>query len=193
MRWLKKTTGLEQRVELITKRFKQTFGDDLSSLILFGSAVGGQWHPDRSDLNLLAVFGSDELSILDRAAALKGLFLKHNVSCLWFREVGLPRSADVFPIELLDLKLRRRVLHGDDIIEKVVIYHPDLRLACERIAREKLLALRSNYVLYAGDEAALRSVLIKSAPTWGSGVPSNSLFARSSYFARFSRSCHCRR
>ena len=166
-KWFGLTTGLEERLRFITGRFHETFGESLSSLVLFGSAVGGEWHPDRSDINLVVEFDGEDAAFLDRAVALKRTLRKHNISCQWFTRGSLARSADVFPVEILDLILRRRILLGEDPLADAVVFRPDLRLACERQAREKLLALRSAYAQFAGEPRELRHILIKSATAWG--------------------------
>ena len=168
MNWFQKSLGLDERITVIKDRFSKVFGDHLSSLTLYGSALGNNWHPDHSDLNLIAEFRGDETDILDWAAGLKKDFTKYSVSVHWFEEGGLARAADVFPIELLDLKLRRKVLIGSDPMDGVVIYRSDLRLACERFAREKILSLRTHYCANAGEEHAIRRVLLRSAPGWAS-------------------------
>lgn len=58
----------------------------------------------------------------------------------------LRRSADVFPIELVDLAARHRLVYGPDPIEGVVIDPAHLRLQLERELREKLMRLREGYV-----------------------------------------------
>jgi hypothetical protein len=58
----------------------------------------------------------------------------------------LRASADVFPIELVDLAARHRVVFGPDPIERVVIDPAHLRLQVERELREKLMRLREGYV-----------------------------------------------
>ncbi len=58
----------------------------------------------------------------------------------------LRASADVFPIELVDLVSRHRVVFGPDPIEAIAIDPGHLRLQLERELREKLMRLREGYV-----------------------------------------------
>jgi hypothetical protein len=55
-------------------------------------------------------------------------------------------SADVFPIEFLDIRRSHVVLHGPDPFEALVVQRDHLRLQCERELREKLMRLREAYV-----------------------------------------------
>jgi len=164
--WMKKNLSLDERVTIVNAKLQASLGDRLESVVLYGSALGSHWHPEHSDVNLIIVYKGEDFDILDIAAAVRKELVTHNVNILWFAEGELPRATDVFPIELLDLKLRRRVLFGSDPISDIVIYRPDLRMACERFGREKLLSLRTHYQNSAGEEHALRTVLLRSAPGW---------------------------
>lgn len=167
MNWFHKNISLEVRVAEVKDQFLFVFPNQLNSLILFGSAVKGTWNPVHSDINILCEFLGDQIQILDLAVSLENSFKKHRVNCLWFSEGRVEKSADVFPIEMLDLKLHHSILIGNDIVSSIEIHNSDLRLACERLTREKLLSLRSSYITFSGQEKLLRQLLIKSAPTWG--------------------------
>ena len=68
---------------------------------------------------------------------------------LFTREL-IADSLDVFPIEMLDISQRRRVLMGPDPFAHVKIDHRALRLQCEREMREKMMRLREAYVEHHG-------------------------------------------
>ncbi|MDK9700934.1 MAG: hypothetical protein OEM52_12370 [bacterium] len=165
-RWFRKSAPLEERLRIVTERFQQSFGPSLRCILLYGSALGTNWSSEHSDVNLVVEFDQEDTAALDLAVGLRPILQQHNINCQWFNKDGIIRAADVFPIELLDLKLHRKVLFGIDPMEEVAIYPSDLRLACERLARERLLTLRTSYIACAGDEKLLRSLLLKSAPTW---------------------------
>ncbi len=161
-----KTVGLDERIVFLKERFETVFGSHLSSVLLYGSACGSHWHQDYSDINLAIEFRGEDIDVLDWATGLKKDFERFRIEALWFEEGGISRAADVFPIELLDMKTRSRVLLGHNPVENVIVYKPDLRLACERFGREKLLTLRSHYQRNVGNEAALRTILLRSTPGW---------------------------
>jgi hypothetical protein len=81
---------------------------------------------------------------------------------LLFTRGQLRSSADVFPIELLDMRQSRRVLFGDDPLADVTINHEQLRLQVERELKEKLLALREGYLLTGGKRRRVLSLLTSS-------------------------------
>ncbi|MCX7835104.1 MAG: nucleotidyltransferase domain-containing protein [bacterium] len=167
MKWLRKEINLQKAIPFLVEKMKNVINDQIHSLILFGSVVKGNWNPEHSDINLICEFKDKQLDVLDYAISLKKDFQEYRVNCLWFGFGALLKSADVFPIEMLDLKLYHELLYGEDLLKDIQINKKDLRLACERIAREKLLSLRTEYLNVAGNEKAIRSLLIKSSPTWG--------------------------
>jgi hypothetical protein len=80
----------------------------------------------------------------------------------------LQASADVYPIELLDIAQHHRVVYGDDPTEGIVIDRSHLRIQCERELREKLMRLREGYIEYRGRAApqVLRDLLALSYPSF---------------------------
>lgn len=130
------------------------------SAVLYGSAARSDYRPDRSDVNLLVV--ADRLD----PATLRAL---GQVVTLWERErLGPPLlitrgewecAADVFPIEITDIRAGYRVLRGEDPIAGQTVRAVDLRRALEGELRGKLLRLRADYALYAGQPDLLAAVV----------------------------------
>ena len=118
--------NVELLKELVTK-LEHAFSDRLVSVILYGSAASPD-HPDRfSDLNVLCVLKQ----VMPRELMEGEPVLK------WWREKGHPwpllmsedevhNSADSFPIEFHDMKERRRVLYGLDVIADLTSRHAKL-------------------------------------------------------------------
>ena len=53
----------------------------------------------------------------------------------------IAESADVFPIEFLDIQRSHVLLHGDNPLTGVEIHGVHLRLQCERELREKMVGV----------------------------------------------------
>ncbi len=107
--------------------------------------------PATSNYNVLLVLdglGVAELDALSKPAA-QWTKAGHRPPLLFTRG-QLQASADVFPIELLDMRQSHRVLFGEDPLADVTINHEHLRLQLERELNEKLLALREGYLLTGG-------------------------------------------
>lgn len=134
------------------------------SVILYGSAARGDWVPRRSDLNLLLIAETIQPPDLLRFHAEVGDFEKERMAPpYFFSEAEWARAADVFPIELTDMKLAYRVLRGSDRIAAALVNPRDLRHALEADLRGKLLRLRADYALYSGRPDLLAAVVASSA------------------------------
>lgn len=141
-------------VDQLAAQLKGVYGDNLRSLILYGSAVAGEHIAKHSDYNVLVVLDSIPL---DRLAAI-GAVLRSwgedgNPPPMIFTSAEWRSSADVFPMEYADILERHRVLHGEDVTEGIDVARSDLRLEVEQQALGKLLHLRRG-AMAAGDDAA---------------------------------------
>lgn len=134
------------------------------SVVLYGSAARGDWVPRRSDLNLLLIAETIQPPDLLRFHAEVGDFEKERMAPpYFFTEAEWARAADVFPIELTDMKLAYRVLRGVDRIAAAHVSPRDLRHALEADLRGKLLRLRADYALYSARPDLLAAVVGSSA------------------------------
>jgi predicted nucleotidyltransferase len=95
----------EQIFQEFTDDFMKTFGDDLISIILYGSAARGEYIYKRSDINFLIVLTEQGIMQLRRALLLIPRWQKRKVSTPLILTEGYIRSAlDSFPIEFLNMK-----------------------------------------------------------------------------------------
>jgi hypothetical protein len=69
------------------------------------------------------------------------------------------RAADVFPIEITDVRSAYRVLRGADPLAALEVRSGDLQRALESELRGKLLRIRLDYGLYHADEERLAAVV----------------------------------
>jgi predicted nucleotidyltransferase len=158
---------MEKSLNELVEKLKQAAGPNLISIVLYGSAAAGEFHQEFSDLNVIAVverLGLRELGMLQPAAAWwarKG----HPAPLLFTRE-GLERSADVFAIELLDIKSHRRVLHGEDVFRNLEVPMHQHRLQVERELRINLTRLRQRYLLVAGKRKETLRLMTQSISTF---------------------------
>jgi hypothetical protein len=81
-----------------------------------------------------------------------------------FFDVEFLRDAlDVFPIELLDMQERHRMLYGPDVLAGLQIEAGALRRQCEQELRGKLLKLRQAYLESSPSPKELQIVLTAAA------------------------------
>jgi predicted nucleotidyltransferase len=142
----------EQDLKDLVTKLKDAAGSNLLSAILYGSAATDEFHEGHSDLNILCVMrtlGRDDLSRLSAPAA--WWVKKGHPAPLFFTLDELHHSADVFAIELLDIKAGHRILHGEDLMTSIHIPMDRHQLQVERELRNNTLRLRQHYLRYPTD------------------------------------------
>ncbi len=149
--------------ETFTAQLKETCGDNLVSVILYGSAVAGDFSGKHSDYNLLVILNRLDFSDLKALTRQTVAWSKKgNPPPLLFTRERLTQSADVFPIEIMDMKQSHRVLLGDDVLDSMEVSDANLRLQVEHELRAKLITLREQYLLTAGRTKPLKELMIQS-------------------------------
>ncbi len=137
--------------EQFMEKIRHAMPAGLRAVILYGSAAAGDYVAKRSDYNILVVadtLGTTELNALGRAC--QGWLKAGNPPPALFTPDRLRGSADTFPLELLDIQHTRRVLFGDDVVADITVPRDALRLQLERELKEKLLRLRTRYLVTGG-------------------------------------------
>lgn len=148
--------------ELVVKLQKAS-RSGLRSVILYGSAVAGDHVGKRSDYNVLVVterLGLDELKALSGPAV--EWVRKGNPPPLLFTLDRLQKSADVFPIELLDIQDCHRILAGENVLQEIRVERENLRLQLERELKSNLIRLRERYLLVASHPRRVVELLVES-------------------------------
>jgi hypothetical protein len=154
---------LEGRLARLVTSLREGHADDLQSVVLYGSAAAGDEVPGVSDVNLLILLREVTPAALRQARkALTVWPTQPPLSPLFLSPSELAASADVFPIEFLDMKERHRVLWGDDPLRDLIVAPADVRRQLEAELRGKWLRLRQAYLRDAGDAVSLRSLMRES-------------------------------
>lgn len=134
---------MEKELVLLIEHLKESAGKNLKSVVLYGSAVTGEFSAGHSDLNVLCIVehaGAAELEALRPAVA---WWMKQGQSTpLVFTLDELRRSADIFAIELLDIVANHRTLLGDDPFLNFEVPTWLHRLQVERELRTNWVRLR---------------------------------------------------
>lgn len=119
---------MEKMKEAIIKHYN----NEIISLYLYGSRAVGDEVEGISDYNFFLVLKNYKLS--------KALSI--NYPPFIFTVEELHNSLDTFPIELLDIKERGKLLFGSDILREISLNNEDLREQIERELKEKLISYR---------------------------------------------------
>jgi hypothetical protein len=150
----------------LVEKLQKTFGDRLVSVVLYGSAAGG----DRSrfsDYNVLTIL--TEITRRELGAS-EEIFR-------WWREQGSPApllltenelasSTDCFAIECNDLKRQYRVLWGKDVVESLALDNSFYRAQVEHELRAKFLRLRQKASGMLSQSDLVRRLLVDSVSTF---------------------------
>ncbi len=154
-------------IDDFVKRVREAGGANVEAVILFGSAVAGDFHPGLSNLNLLCILRDSSFQALQALTpAAKWWDKQKQTPPLCMTRQELERSIDVFTIELLDMQQHHRVLFGDDVLRALKIPMDLHRVQVEYELREKLILLRQHVLVASEDESRLWDVLLRSAPSF---------------------------
>lgn len=146
---------------------KDLIPSQLKSVVLYGSAASGDFVEKQSDYNLLVVTESLALSKLKVLSKPTQRWVKAgNPAPLCFTEARLRNSADVFPLELLDIKECHKILYGTNILDELEVSQENLRHQLEFELKSKLIKLRERYLLASSHDAHVRQLLIQSLSTF---------------------------
>ena len=119
------------------------------SVVLYGSAARGDWIPWRSDVNLLVVVDDPSpASLATLTPAVTAWADAGFTPPLIIGRTEWDRAADVFPIEITDMRTAYRVLLGSDPVSVLEVNDNDLRRAVEAELRATLIRLRQAYVRF---------------------------------------------
>jgi len=131
----------------LLKDLRATHGDNLASVVLYGSAAAGDHIELKSDFNLLITLQriTPEDLRLSQAPMREWRRLGHPIP-VYFTTEELSDAADVFPIEFHQMANARRVLYGQDPFEFVKLSDVNLRHQTEYELRSKLIQLRRMYI-----------------------------------------------
>lgn len=157
----------EERARRFAREMEERFGADLASVVLYGSAARGEYRPGVSDLNLLVVLREISPEALRRASEPARAWVAEGNSPPLFMSLDeWWGSADVWAIELADMREAHVVVAGMDPFSRVDIRLDDLRMQCERELKGKQIQLRERYLLFAGQPAELGELLVRSFSTF---------------------------
>jgi predicted nucleotidyltransferase len=140
-------TVVQEALSELVEDLRATHGDNLTSVVLYGSAAAGDNDELRSDYNLLIALNRITPEDLRQAQAPMREWqrLGHPLP-VYFTVEELSDAADVFPIEFHQMANARVVLYGHDPFEFVKLSDANLRHQTEYELRSKLIQLRRLYI-----------------------------------------------
>jgi hypothetical protein len=158
---------MEEKLNELVKRLKKALEDRLVSVILYGSAASEDYQEQFSDLNIFCVLRQvSPAELADCEPVFRWWIREGHPAPLLMSEDEVARSTDCFPIEFQDMQARRRLLHGKDVVQSLVIEGAFYRAEVEYELRSKLLRLRQKAAGVLQDSELLVRLMADSVSTF---------------------------
>lgn len=157
------------KFEAFVDDLKAAHGQNLASVILYGSAAAGDFIPQASDYNLLIALEKITPKDLRNSHAVMREWtrLGYHVP-VYFTVDELQTAADVFPIEFRNMERARKILYGTDVLADLDISNEYLRHQTEYELRSKLIRLRRSYIPASVSVADLQNLMAESLSSFAS-------------------------
>jgi hypothetical protein len=146
---------------------RSTHGENLASVVLYGSAAMGDEMAQGAGYNVLVALHhiTPEDLRLAQAPIREWQRLDQPLP-VYFTLAELNDAADVFPIEFYQMERARKVLYGQDPFEFVELSPENLRHQTEYELRGKLIQLRRSYIPASVSVEKLSALMIESLGTF---------------------------
>ena len=141
------------------KQIGTIFAEDLAAIVLYGSAAGPDYLPDRSNVNVLVVLNRHTHETLRRYADQHRAWKKEQVAALFLAGDELRATRARFPLEYQDMADTHLVLAGDDPFTEPAVDSAVLADACRREFRGHVVRLRQRFVEGGGTVEAVLLLL----------------------------------
>ncbi len=171
-----KLQDFAQQIDIIAR-------NNLLAMYLYGSVTHKVFENSNTQINVLIVLKSAKVENIENISqAISKARKSFNLEPTIITKEEVKTSADVFPIEFTDMKVKNTLIWGDDVFKNVLVSMEDLRLACELEFKKRLFHLRSYFVLNLKQPQLLIEKLLQDFPEFM--IQADTLFyIRSGYFA----------
>jgi len=157
----------DKKLKDLVTRCRDLLGNNLDSIILYGSAATGEYVEKYSDLNIVLILGTiNRIELTKIAPFVERWCQDGNPPPLLMTRNEIQTSKDVFPMEFLDIRDRHEILYGEDPFRGLVVDLRNLRHQCEHELRGKIIRLREQFLLSQRSDARLRELLVHSLSTF---------------------------
>ena len=150
-------------LDALVAQLKQSHGDALAAVVLYGSAASGEAITGQSDVNVMVLCTALPLATMrSLGQTMRAWAEAGNPPVLEMTVQEWRTSADICPMEYADILERHRVLHGTLPLEGITVRPEHLRLQLEQESMGKLLRLRRG-VMVAGTDTAKQQELLRAS------------------------------
>ena len=149
-----------QHLRAYVKDVQRVYGEALDGVLLYGSAVRGEFLPGRSNLNIVLVVRSVKADQLKKYGALHRRWAKEQIVVpLFVTLADLPAMSLVFPLEYLEIQEQHRLLAGQDPFVGFRVDQRHLSAEVLQSLRGNLLRVRQRFIEGGGTEEAITILL----------------------------------
>jgi len=157
--WKETNPAVVKKLEKYCHELLELNKDNISSI----NILKDTFHPDQSHTKLVVIIKNLEFSFLkNNLKHVSGGASKGIIAPLFLTIEHIESSADVFPIEFLDMKRRIVAIYGEDIFKNININHENLRLQCEQSLKGKLIRIRQAYLEIGLVEKSIKRLIEES-------------------------------
>lgn len=154
---------IDHKLDELVKKLKAAAADNLKAVILYGSAATEEFHSKHSDLNILCLVEQADAAHLQALHAPVEWWIRRGQRPpLVFTLDELRRSADIFTIELLDMKSRHRILYGENVLGEISVPLQNHAMQVERELRTDWLRLRQAILAAPKKSKAYLELMVSS-------------------------------
>jgi len=154
-------------LDQLVQKLKAALGEDLISVVLYGSSATGDHNGKFSDYNILCVLSRITPVQLGATETIFRWWREHgNPAPLLLTEHEVGTSTDCFPMEFYDIREHHRILYGSDVVSSLAIDNSFYRGQVEHELRAKLLRLRQKASGILSDKEVLCRLLVDSISTF---------------------------
>jgi len=138
---------------------RDSFGGDLLSITLFGSAAEGKLRPS-SDVNLILVLKRFDQGAADAMSEpLRAAHAAIMLEAMFILESEIVLAAEAFAVKFADIETRHEVLFGRDHFTGLEIPVDALKFRVRQVLANLVLRLRESYVLNSTQEEQLSRII----------------------------------
>ncbi|MBA3680339.1 MAG: hypothetical protein H0W73_03990 [Bacteroidetes bacterium] len=141
--------NLELRSQIVnfTNALKEISRQNLKSVILYGGVAKLDYSIGKSNVNILFVFESVDLTTLDKIAVLfqRGI-AEFKLAPFILTDSEVKPSSDVFAVKLFDIKQHHILLYGADVLKDLQFDRTHLQFLAGQELRNQLARMKFFYI-----------------------------------------------
>jgi predicted nucleotidyltransferase len=155
--------AIERTLTDLVAQARASLGDDLRSIVLFGSGAEGRLRAT-SDLNVLFILRRFAPASIDPLREpLRLAHVAHRVAVMFLLEDELLEATEAFAVKFADIRRRHRVLWGEPLLADLVVAPAAQRRQLRQMLLNLQLRLRERYAALSLREEQLALVLAEAA------------------------------